>query len=182
MTDSQVVPEIDVLVASALWLYRRSVLPHTFSVARGAGIDAKESQDRIVRSLRAAGMPEVAVKYLRFASDGPDLVGVSGSEYWKIECKGAGTGKAQTQRNNFDRALASVVSYYEDVAERAEIPPGGQLALGLALPATGAYLGELRRRVRAALRSRLNLWILLYDPASRALRPISPGQDYEHEG
>jgi hypothetical protein len=118
---------------------------------------------------------------LRLASSDPDFVGISLREFWQLECKGAGSGAQATQRNNFDRALASVVSYYTDspptmpdafAALRGAVPH-----LGLALPATLDYLRELRRRVHKPLRRRLNLWILLYEPESKTIRAVTPDAD-----
>ena len=55
-----------------------------------------------------------------------------------------------TQRNNFDRALASVVSYYTDslpiMPDDLAVLRGAVPHLGLALPETPDYLRELRRR------------------------------------
>ena len=64
-----------------------------------------------MKALDSAGVPS---KVRRFLSSGPDIIALSKSRYWQIECKGAGTGKQSTQRNNFDRAVASVVAYYTD--------------------------------------------------------------------
>jgi len=98
---------------------------------------------------------------------GPDIEAVSDDLYWKIECKGFGTGKPQTHRNNFDRALASVVSYYEDRRP---------VALGLALPASQHYLQLLKTRAGKSLRTRLNLWVLLYDHGE--IKPVNPHDYY----
>jgi len=102
---------------------------------------------------------------------------ISDSEWWIIECKGAGLGKSQTQRNNFDRALASVVSYFEESPQGLGAEhQGATVCLGLALPATRAYLNELRRRVRSPLRKRLNLWVLLYELESKKIRAVPPAE------
>lgn len=88
-------------------------------------------------------------------------------------------GKPATQRNNFDRALASVVSYY------TESPPKDLAAfsnaiqfLGLALPETGYYMSELKHRVSKPLRKTLNLWVLLYNPLGGGVRGIAPDDEY----
>ena len=112
-----------------------------------------------------------------FVGSGPDIVAVSDHLYWKVECKGSGTGKPATQRNNFDRALASVVSYDEDCPpDTDERVKNTTVALGLALPATEQYWKLLTTRARKPLRSRLNLWVLLYD--RRKIKPIKPNDDY----
>ena len=106
-------------------------------------------------------------------SIGPDVFAFlkEKEEVWKVECKGAGMGTPQTQRNNFDRALASVVSYFR------ESTPKLSVRLGLALPETHAYLNQLKR-VHKDLRKRIDLWILLLDPQDRrSIRAISPDEE-----
>jgi hypothetical protein len=95
-----------------------------------------------------------------------------------VECKGVGTGTSQTQRNNFDRALASVVTYFEEAPY--PLPPNysnANLFLGLALPSSHDYLRELRRRVRVTLRKRLHLWVMLYNPSDDSVRAILPNDE-----
>ena len=122
------IPEIDVLIASSLWLWDREVYPLQFSIASGQGIDAEADRKKLEAELKAAGVPDQIREY---AKEGPDVIGISRSsllhvltgetpngtvvgEYWKIECKGMGSGKPSTLRNHFDRGLANVVTYYED--------------------------------------------------------------------
>ena len=173
MTQAKTVGEVDVLLATTVFLLKRKITPYQFSIPRGRGIDTKATQALILQAFQNIDrMPA-------FYSSGPDVLGISKSEWWQIECKGSGTGKKQTQRNNFDRALASVVSYYEEDTKR--LPDKFKNAnpfLGLALPATSEYLAELTRRVRMSLRRRLNLWILLYDPEADSIRSISPTDNY----
>ena len=150
MSPGQIVTENEVLIAAALWLHARGVLPLQCSVATGQGIDARACVELLRGQLGAAGVPN---DLLSLASSGPDCVGISLREFWQLECKGAGAGPQSTQRNNFDRALASVVLYYTAIlstpdafaALRGAVPH-----LGLALPATLDYLRELRRRVPLA--------------------------------
>ena len=106
-----VVPESDVLIATALWLNAQGAVPYRLSVAGGAGIDLGVEKQRVHDALRAAG---IAKALINFESIGPDIHAVSPLQWWQVECKGAGAGKASTQRNNFDHALASVVSYFVD--------------------------------------------------------------------
>jgi hypothetical protein len=84
-------------------------------------------------------------------SQGPDIEAVCGDEVWKIECKGLGNVTPQTLKNNFDRAIASAVSYYRKKEG---------LRIGLALPE--AYIAHMRERLPQALREAINLWIFLY--------------------
>jgi hypothetical protein len=125
------VPEIDVLIATSMWLWRKQCSHFRFSVARGHGIDASADKARLLKTLNSAGVPSTECS---FVPVGPDIQAISQTRFWQVECKGAGRGKPTTQRNNFDRAIASVVSYY------TEQPPRGfgtaQPVLGLALPAT----------------------------------------------
>jgi hypothetical protein len=90
---------------------------------------------------------------------GPDIVAVSEQEYWQVECKGAGSGQRSTYRTNFDRALASVVSYF-GTAEDLPSDCGHRIPfLALALPQAPEYMAELRRRVRDSLSRALGLWL-----------------------
>ena len=170
------VEENDVLYATVQFLIKeRRTLPYRISLATGRGIDSEPTKAKIKKLYGPTGRePE-------FVGSGPDIVAASESEWWYVECKGAGAGKPSTQRNNFDRALASVVSYYED---SPQVPPGcpgleewargSTVFLGLALPATPEYLKQLEKRVRPPLRQRLNLWVLLYEHSSiRAVAPSS---------
>lgn len=179
MAKDEVVREIDVLIAVTLWLHDRHLLPYQFSVAQGSGIDTPADQERLRQVIKTAGIPEAAVQ---FVAHGQDVCAISRREWWQIECKGAGTGAPSTQRNNFDRALASAVSYFEESAPEftGDLSPlsGAKPHLGLALPATHHYLRELKRRVRQPLRRRLNLWVLLYEPGAERLRPVSPDEQY----
>lgn len=172
-----IIPEIDVLVATVFFLKERGVKCYRISVARGRGIDKRASET----SARAALGNEISHIH-SFSSGGADIIGISTTEWWNIECKGSGTGVSQTQRNNFDRALASVVSYYEE--KPSNLPKeyaqytNVRSCLGLALPASKAYLNELKKRVRQPLRKTLNLWILLYEHNSKKIRAISPSETY----
>ena len=173
------VPEIDVLTAVTIWLCSRGVEPIQFSLPHGKGwkkARIERTKKRLTALLRTKGVSGLAPK---FASSGPDIVGIAKSECWQIECKGAGAGKDTTQRNNFDRALSSVVSYYSQVPPGlTRIPAGVRTYLGLALPSTTRYMSELVRRVGKPLRRKLNLWVLLYDPKSRTVRTVAPDDEY----
>lgn len=163
-----VISECDVLIAVARWLRLRNVAAVRISVA------GRRSDRQRVRETLA--VDQITAADCHYVSNGPDIVGQSATEYWQVECKGSGTGVVQTQRNNFDRALASVVSYYVDQ------PPSNSGSvipyLGLALPATADYMRELRRRVRSPLRVRLNLWVLLFNMSDSSIRAVDPVADY----
>ena len=155
------VPEIDVVIATCRWLGEEGLLLDKCSVAVGQGIDALAHRERMIKKLPDFGLLRPA-----FENHGPDLVALSETHRWYIECKGAGSGTPQTQRNNFDRAVASVVSYFTDDG----------VTLGLAVPATRLYRRFIRTRVPPALRKRLNMWLLLYDPITRQIEDIAPDQ------
>jgi len=108
MNHYTVIPEIDVLEATIVFLRERHVEVYQVSVPKGKGIDKAAGENRIWKVLCGDGVPSV----LPFSSEGQDVMGISSTEWWQVECKGSGKGTPQTQRNNFDRALASVVSYY----------------------------------------------------------------------
>lgn len=167
-----VVEEGKVLIASTKYLAGRGAIPYRFSVARGKGINTSEITAEISKPFESTGFSP------QFSSEGADIEALSGTEWWRVECKGTGTGTSPTQRNNFDRALASVVTYYEEAPY--PLPhsySNAQLFLGLALPASPDYLRELRRRVRAPLRKRLNLWVMLYERSDGSVKAVAPSEE-----
>jgi hypothetical protein len=178
MVHYTVIPEIDVLEATVFFLRERHVEVYQVSVPKGMGIDKADAENRVWKVLCADGVPSV----YPFSNEGQDVMGISATEWWQVECKGSGEGTPQTQRNNFDLALASVVSYYEE--KPAKLPQkylhyiGAKPYLGLALPASPAYMNEMKRRVRKPLRLALNLWILLYDPESKSIKAVSSEDNY----
>ena len=134
------VKENDVLIAAARWLLGRNVLPYQFSVARGKGIDYSSEKARVINEVQKLYQElKLYPKLPLFCNDGPDILGLDpqsllkvaneqeidpeNSEWWQIECKGAGEGKQPTQRNNFDRGVASVVSYYGPSTEFRNAKP-----------------------------------------------------------
>jgi hypothetical protein len=114
MTGSLIIPEIDVLLAIIEWFMKRRIKPYPFSPPRGAGIDSGLVHSQIYSEVGKWIVADQDIRPINFSGDGPDVCCISEKEWWQVECKGAGSGKPQTQRNNFDRALASVVSYYEE--------------------------------------------------------------------
>lgn len=174
---SDVIPEIDVLIATSLWLWTQPAIPFQYSVAKGQGINSRDDKERLVKALDDARVPS---ELRRFVSSGPDVIAIAKERYWQVECKGVGIGQQSTQRNHFDRAVASAVSYYTDSIELSI--PGLEFAeakptLGLAVPATDEFLSLLRNRVPVALRKRLELWVLLYNPQERRIEPIEPSRE-----
>ena len=106
-------------------------------------------------------------KNVRFVSKGEDIRAKKGSSLWRIECKGlAESMKPPTIRNQFDGALASVVSYYDQAQG---------LQLGLALPEE--YFKHIKDRLPQALRTVLNLWVLLYVSADEEVCAFAPHEE-----
>jgi hypothetical protein len=170
------VSEIDVLVAVAQWLWsEKRVWPANFSIARGQGIVVEESKRRLEIALASLEIPEGLEKFRFYSGGGPDITGVSEDAIWKIECKGIGTGKDPTHRNNFDRALASTVSYYDDDVDGW---PDHKLIIGLALPNAPVFRRLLKSKVQRPLRRRLHLWVLLFDPDDNSITSIEPNAEY----
>lgn len=140
MKDKQCVEEIQVIIGVAKWLRSQGWTVDTVSVPHGQGLDTQTHKNQI-KSI----FPEV-----RFSSKGPDILARRGDELWRIESKGLGNIAAPTLKNNFDRAVASAVSYYDRKG----------MQVGLALPE--AYRKHIAQKLPRALRKALNMWLLLY--------------------
>ena len=158
----EVVPEIDVLIATGIWLHLQGWTIESISQPRGQGIDIYEERPRLRTKFSEAQLP---TRNLRFNSSGPDIVARKDSDLWKIECKGLGTGTTQTLRNNFDRTLSSTVSYYDQKSG---------LRIGLAMPRNSTYLNLIRSRIPQALREAISLWILIYNSNDKTINPYEP--------
>jgi hypothetical protein len=162
--EPQYVPEVDVLIAVVRWLHSEGWAIEVLSVARGQGIDSTRSKNKVEAELAKLGIEK---KNIRFVSKGEDISARKGSSLWRIECKGlAESLKPSTVRNQFDRALASVVSYYNQKQG---------LQLGLAMPEECRKL--IKDRIPQVLRATLNLWILLYVSADEEIYPFAPYQE-----
>ncbi len=136
--------EVDVLIGVAKWLYSKGwqlerVSPHS-----------PKDKEKIKAEFTDAS---ISIGNIIFQHSGEDIKARQGSSLWKIECKGLSSGTRETDKNNFDRAVASTVSYYTQ---------SKGLQLGLALPDDEYYLRLLRNKVPQALRAAINLWIFLY--------------------
>ncbi len=157
-------PEIDVIIATAKWLYANGWTIESFSIPSGQKIDSVNSKTKLRTELAKLSIED---KSIRFLPKGEDIRAREGNNLWKIECKGLGTDlPSSTVRNHFDRALASTVSYYTQE---------NGLRVGLALPEE--YHKLIRDRVPQALRRAINLWILLYVSADDEVIAFAPDEE-----
>ncbi|MBA7622123.1 hypothetical protein ES703_29494 [subsurface metagenome] len=145
---AQFVPEIDVIISVAKWLHSEGWQLERVSVPRGRGIDRIGNKDKLEAEFTAVG---ISMDDIEFRREGEDIRARQGSNLWKIECKGLSSGKPTTDKNNFDRAIASAASYYTQI---------NGLRLGLALPEW--YKKYFRNKLPQALRVAISLWVFLY--------------------
>lgn len=160
----ETIPEIDVLIATGIWLDSQGWIIESISVARGQGINPYEDKQKLRVKFSEA---KILHEDIIFNSSGADLTARKDSTTWKIECKGLGTGTPQTLRNNFDRTLASTVSYFDR---------RNDLRIGLAMPRDYAYINLIRSKIPQALREAINLWILLYNPDGNTIDSYEPSK------
>lgn len=160
---TQPIPENDVLIAVAKWLHANGWQIKKVSMARGQQIDQAEERKKLRSNFESIG---IAIDGLRFTPQGADIEATSGADIWKIECKGMGDVKPQTLKNNFDRAVASAVSYYDN---------SKGLRLGLALPFE--YSRLTKDKLPLPLRMALSLWVLLYVSADDEVYAFAPDEE-----
>lgn len=146
--EAQPIPEIDVIVGVAIWLHSNGWRVERVSMPRGQGISQHSQNEKLESKFKAVG---ICLDDLVFASQGADIEARCGNEVWRIECKGLGNVAPSTMKNNFDRAIASAVSYYNKKEG---------LRIGLAVPED--YNRFIRDKLSQALREAINLWIFLY--------------------
>ena len=180
----EAVSEFDVLCAAALWLQGLGTVEKLIiSPARGQEISLEDQKRKLKEKLLQPGCGKIS-----FQSNGPDIVARDKSCVWKVECKGLGRGGTSTIDNNFDRALSSVVSYYDEPEEEGHTDLSrvmNELAnrdkptrLALALPRSDRYMTLLRKCVKPALRRRLDLWPLIVNPLASSVECYSPTIDF----
>jgi len=161
--EAQPIPEVDVLIAVAKWLHRNDWQLEKVSLASGQGIDQANHKEKVRAEFTAAG---IDVKSISFVSKGEDIRARHGTEVWRIECKGLGNVSLPTLKTNFDRAVASAVSYYNQRAG---------LRLGLAV--TEEYGRLIRDKLPQVLREAINLWIFLYVSADNEIYVFRPDEE-----
>src|SRR3990172_1886108 len=145
------VDEIEVVARVAVWLAKQNWQLKAFSPSKGAQIFPSEDERRkhLISTLEEEGCEHDKCE---FSSGGPGIISERGEVFFKVECKGLGEGKASTLRNNFDRALASAVSYYDRLEG---------IHLGLGFPDVPEYKNSISARLPDALRKKLNIWVFL---------------------
>ena len=160
--------ELEVLIATALWLIKNGWSVEVISVATGHGLPPVDQQKKEIR--RAFVADNVTFDEKIFKPRGPDIIAGSPDCTWKIECKGLGNGKAETHRTNFDRGVASVMSYFDESQPR----------LGLALANDYLWVYNFSERLPPALRQATSLWILLLENGT--IYPYKPTEELPFPG
>jgi hypothetical protein len=160
--------ELEVLIATTVWLLRNKWNVEAISIARGSGLPPVEYQKEEIR--KAFNAENVPFDGKIFKPQGPDIVARSDEGIWKIECKGSGKGKPQTQRNNFDRAVASVMSYFDAPLTR----------LGLALANDYLWVYNFSERLPQDLREATSLWVFLLEDGT--IYPYEPTEELPFPG
>ncbi|SRR6266487_4970601 len=143
------VPETYILVATVTWLHDNGWTIDAISFARGQEMSSNEQLSYLKYMLEKNSL---IIDKISFLSNGPDILASKDGKKWKIECKGYSNSKSQTQRNNFDRALASCVTYFDDK---------DNVRIGLAVP--DFYKTVIQKRIPLALREALKMSIFLFN-------------------
>ena len=158
------VEEIDVIIAVSIWLSKNGWDVKSISIPNNQKQSRHHQTNKLINALSKAGL---VIEKIQMNASGPDIVAqnISSNIFWKIECKGFGTGVIQTLKNNFDRAVASTVSYYDQ---------NDNLQIGIALPQNEIYLEFIEKKIPKPLRKVTSLWIILYDTESKSIKVISP--------
>ena len=159
------IPEIDVLIATAIWLHKKGYTLESISIPKRQTMSALSQREKLYSKFTTSNIP---LTNGLFRPDGPDIIAHFERSSWKIECKGLGEGGNTTLRNNFDRALASAVSYYNQ---------RDGLRLGLAMAECRDYNNLIRDRIPKALREALDMWIFIYSAADDEIYVIEPSED-----
>jgi len=157
------IPETDILIETIFWLIKNSWTIDAVSFPRGQEMNSTDHHSYFKYRLEETSYSHLVDK-ITFLSNGPDILASKDGKKWKIECKGYSDSKPQTQRNNFDRALASCVTYFDDK---------DNLKLGLAVP--DFYKFDIQKRIPVALREALKISIFLFNTQSNIIEHYEPG-------
>src|SRR2546430_14797281 len=99
-TVTSTVPELDVLLGAARWLFGRGAIPRCVSLAAGSAAGKYADRQRLEAGVVALRLPPHSWST---SSDGPDIVAFGNGELWLFECKGGGSRNSQKQRKKLDR-------------------------------------------------------------------------------
>jgi hypothetical protein len=164
------VSEFDILLATIRWLLEKGWRVDSVSIAPSSELASmQERKEEVKRLLRAASW---SLDEDGFRPIGPDIVAGTNGGIWKFECKGLGRGKPRTHRNNFDRAVASVVSYYD----------GPDIRLGLSIAEDYLWKYNFGKRLPTALRESIGLWLFLYNPQRKEVYHFEPWHELQYPG
>jgi hypothetical protein len=139
MSEARYVTEANFLITVAKWLH-----------ASGWQLEKVPTRDRnrVKHELTTAG---ISINNIEFRREEEDIRARQRDNLWRIECKDLSSGKRKTVKSNFDKAVASTVSYY---AQK------DGLRLDLAL--SDGYNTFLQNKLPQALKEVINLWIFLH--------------------
>jgi hypothetical protein len=156
------VPETDILIETIFWLIENGWTIDSVSFPRGQEMNSMDHHSYFKYRLEESSLTHI-IHNITFPSNGPDILASKDEIKWKIECKGYSNSKLQTQRNNFDRALASCVTYFNDKEN---------LKIGLAVP--DFYKSDIQKRIPIALREALKMSIFLFDTKNNVIEHFEP--------
>ena len=158
---------IDVLSATLQWLIDNGYTPLFYKTPNDK--DKSQIQDR----LRSKGYTD-SVEHI---NGNPSIVALHkpGKRICFIECIGIEEGESpNTQREKFASGIGRATFNYVD---SVKFSPDSKLIIGLALPSSPIFLGQLKKHIRIPLRKRLNMWIFLFDRHDGRVSRISPDSE-----
>lgn len=184
---TKAVSEFEVLLHTAVWLVKSSAIQKIeISLPKGQAMPQEDQRNQLLKTLEQAGCKVVPT----FTSSGPDITAWEETRVWRVECKGLTGGDRTTVDNNFDRALASVVGYYDEPNANRESDlrgirgimesfssPDRPIRLMLALPEGDRYRKLLKKCVKKCLRRKLDLWVLIVNSATESVKVYEPDQE-----
>jgi len=156
--------ETNVLIATAKWLKSNGWDIINVSIINA---EKKQLKPKLVTEFIRSGIP---INTQMFKSSGPDIIAQRNTLKWKIECKGLTSGEPGTKRENFSRALASTVSYFEGLKDDR---------IGIAMP--DYYRSLVSIKISDALRQVLNLWVFFYNHEKYTIEVFEPSKKFNFE-
>ena len=156
----QLIVEAEVLAATAVWLKKNGWTLETISFPKGQEIEMSNQYPFFKEYLEDNFL--TIEENIIFLTNGPDIIATKDGVKIKVECKGYCNATAPTLRNNFDRALSSCVTYFDDT----------NIKLGLAIP--DYYKKDVQKRVPVALRKALKMSIFLLNTTTNVVDHYEP--------